>query len=125
MVSQLSVGQRYRDFITDAAGAQTPEQLFAPAIKKVVNSKVVCHNRDELIQQMNDVHEGDGVTHIEVLDLVTGKSRNADILRFEVTFKDNSVFSVITILTANAAGKIEEINEVFGEKHGYDWRPKV
>ena len=56
----LVIGQRYINFLTmftsdNSNYMQEFESLFAPDIQKIINSATICHNRDELLQQMNQL----------------------------------------------------------------------
>lgn len=99
------------------------KKLFAPNIKKIVNSKVVCADFDQVIGQMKSIEQTPGVNNMHVLELIEAKDSHINVLRFEIAYKDKTIESVITILKRNDNGQIEEINEVFGEKDVYQWAP--
>jgi hypothetical protein len=121
----LTIGQKYINFIgrldnKDSIGAL--ESLFSPSIKKVINSKVICSDREQLRQQMFDVlNISGGVDKIDLFENIMSRDNGINIICFEITFKDGAVESVISIIKSNSAGLIEEINEVFGEKEVYQW----
>lgn len=53
-----SQGQRYLDFIIhldDENSLQKAKSLFFPDIKKIINLRVICSDRNTLLQQMIDV----------------------------------------------------------------------
>lgn len=125
----ISIGQRYIAFLNlfttpNADFLQEFESLFAPNMHKIINSKIICRNRTELLQQMTDIVTHDGVINISLLELITTQDAMMNIVRFEITFGDNNTESVISIIKGNEAGMITEINEVFGNKEAYDWPMK-
>lgn len=95
--------------------------LFSPEIKKVVNSQTVCSNREELIKQMDDVVEACGIEATKLLEFIMSNDNKSCVLRWEITYKDNTAESIITILKYDEKGSITEINEVFGQKGIYQW----
>ena len=130
MNSSVLFGQEYIDLIHELVkdkfndtSLSTLKKLFAPNIKKVVNSKTICTNIDQVTAQMKNIEQTDGVDNIKVLELIESKNSHINILQFEITYKNNSTESVITILKRNDKGQIEEVNEVFGEKDVYQWQP--
>ncbi|MDR3646213.1 MAG: hypothetical protein P4L22_01590 [Candidatus Babeliales bacterium] len=124
------IGLRYLDFLKVFAipnqdnFSKEIESLFSPDIKKVVNSNLVCKDRNQLLEQMNDVKKTYGLGYMELLELFIDKNTNSNILSWEIKYKDNTVETVITILKYNELDLITEINEVFGEKEVYKF-PEV
>lgn len=130
MPASIPFGQRYIDlmsqFIKEKFNADylvTLKQLFAPNVKKIVNSNIVCTNLDQLIAQIKSVEQIYGIDNIHVLELIESKDARINVLRSEVIYKDKTIECVVTILKCNDNGLIEEINEVFGEKAVYQWQP--
>lgn len=118
------IGQRYVDFLRTfeaTSSMQEIEALFSPTVKKMVNSNIVSHNRDELVKQMRDVINNYGAVSstINLLELIVGKNENINVIRFQILYKDNSTECVISIITCDDKGMIQEINEVFGDKKAY------
>lgn len=118
------VGNKYINFLNQEPSQSTDKQwelLFAPNVKKVVNSKIICVNRDQLINQMISVENTYGVQKVELLEVIADSSGRINIIHFEVTFEDHTIETVIAILKCDDKGLIEEMNEVFGEKGTCDW----
>ncbi len=120
-----SQGQQYLDFIVHLDSAQFLQQsnlLFASNVKKIVNSQLICNNRNELMQQMFNVWDASGgVEKVDLLESISNADNSIEIIRFEIFFKDGAVESVISILKKDDDGLLYEINEVFGEKCIYQW----
>lgn len=127
MTIQAPIGQRYIEFLgllTNYDPNQfnkDVEALFSPSVKKIVNSKTVCTNLTELVGQMQDIIQTHGIKKVNLLELIKSTDPRINVLRFEISYNDNTIESVITIVKCNDAGLIEEINEVFGEKEAYQW----
>lgn len=124
----MSIGLSYIAFLT--AFGQSPnnnfskecESLFSLNVKKIINSKVICTSRAQLIKQMIDVRTTYGIHKVHLLESFESADRTADIIHWEITYaKDNSTESIMTIVKYNEKGIIEEINEVYGEKEAYQW----
>ena len=118
-VPETLLGQRYFNFLSQKPTDNHHKNwklLFSPAVKKIVNSKVICNNLAELTNQMIDIENTYGVAYITLLDLIESKNLNVNVIRFEITYHDASTETVITILKTNSEGLVEEINEVFGAK---------
>jgi hypothetical protein len=108
--------------LDSAQSLQQSNLLFASNVKKIINSQLICNNRNELMQQMFDVwNTSGGVEKIDLLESISNADNSIEIIRFEIFFKDGAVESVITILKKNEQGLLCEINEVFGEKCIYQW----
>jgi len=122
---KMTHGHRYINFISQKPNNPKDEKwksLFAPSVKKIVNSKLICTNREQLTAQMIDIEKTFGVSHIQLLELLECANNTINVIHFEVTFNDNTTETIIAILRANDQGLIEEINEVFGTKDGYKWQ---
>lgn len=118
------IGQRYIEFLLKFSKNRDPEAMrliLAPDAKKVVNSRVICTNRDQIFQQMIDINDECGFLSLEVHQLIESVDKNVNVLRWEITYGDNTTESVITVITSNNEGQIVEINEVFGNKEVYNW----
>ncbi len=126
MVSK-SIGEKYIDFLNvfrAARGADLSkeiEALFAPTLKKVVNSREISRNRTETFKQMNEIKEDYGIQSMLVHEYLETADKRKCAIRWEISYDDGDVESVITIITANKDGLIDEINEVFGQKDIYEW----
>lgn len=117
-----TIGQRYFDFISQS-NQDRAEELFSPTVKKIINSKLVCDNRDQLISQMQQVKDTFGIKKIEQLELIHDEVNFVSVIRFEITWNDDTTESIISIIKGDGTGLITEINEVFGEKAVYEWHP--
>lgn len=117
-MEQKSIGLRYIDCITHFE-KESAHKLFSSDARKIVNSRVICINRDQLISQMEQVHKTFGVSSVKLLELIEAIDPKINVIQFEITFKDDTTESVITIIKCTDSGLIQEINEVFGEKDGY------
>jgi len=117
------IGQKYITFLNilkTGNFTKELELLFSPDIKKVVNSKLVCTDRAQLSKQMGDVVSTYGIKNVNLVELINSDDHKKNVIRFELTYNDNSTDSVISILTPDEHGLISEINEVAGEKHGHE-----
>lgn len=123
MSETTSIGQRYLDLIRQFT-KDDAHLIFSSDVKNVINSKVICNNRNELISQMSDIIETFGVKKIELLELIVSSDK-VNVIRFEITYGDDTTESYITIIKCNDEGLIEEINEVFAEKGGYQWQSQA
>ena len=121
MTKATPIGQQYINLISQFEKG-VAQKLFVSNAKKIVNSKVICNNRDQLLSQMQDIKETFGITKINLLELITGIDPRINVIRFEITYGDNTTESVISIIKCDDSGLIEEINEVFGEKEIYQWQ---
>ncbi|HZW60745.1 MAG TPA: hypothetical protein VFF04_00820 [Candidatus Babeliales bacterium] len=125
----MHIGQRYIALLQSLSTFNTEKfnddcvALFSPTIKKVINSKIVCTNRKELMDQMLSIVQTYGIKNVDQLELIRDNDDTLTIIRFEITFNDNTTECVISIIKADRTGLIEEINEVFGEKEAYQWTP--
>jgi hypothetical protein len=123
----VSVGQRYLEFISHPSAMNNTEQLealFAPNVKKTVNSNLICTGRDQLAKQMKEVNDSFGISKVDPQQIIIGADSNINVIHFEISFaSDNSTESVISIIRSNDQGLIEEINEVFNDKKSYTWQP--
>ena len=83
-------GQHYLDFIInlrDEDSTKKAKLLFAADIKKIINSRLICNNRDELMQQMFDVwNESGGVEKIDLLESISSGDNTVEVIRFEIFF---------------------------------------
>ncbi len=126
--SIMPIGNRYIEFIrqmpTDKLDSRW-ELLFCISVKKVINSKTVCSNRAQLIEQMCDVKKTYGIAQVQLLELIESIDPKINVIRFEITYNDQSIETVITIITCDEKGLIKEINEVFGEKEIYQWQTSL
>ena len=126
MVSK-SIGEKYIDFLQlfkasrGADLSQEIEALFAPTLKKVVNSCEISKNRTETFKQMNAVKEDYGIQSILVHEYLEAADKRKCAIRWEISYADGDIESVITIISTNQEGLIEEVNEVFGQKNSYEW----
>jgi hypothetical protein len=119
-------GQRYINFLRQLESSHSIldlEALFSIDVKKIINSKIICTNRDQLIEQIQHVTQVHGNSKVNLLELIVSSNPLINIIRFEITWKDNTTDCVITVLKCNEFGLIEEINEVLGEKETYQWKP--
>ncbi len=116
-----SIGQKYFDSLANIRqdGFAQGLELLSPSVKKTVNLEVVCTNRDQVGRQMQDLLKF-GIKKIKLLELI--EVDNKIILRLEITYDDNTIEAVISVLTTDDQGLIEEINQVFGEKGAYQWQ---
>ncbi|MGE0009631.1 MAG: hypothetical protein AB7F19_03745 [Candidatus Babeliales bacterium] len=127
MAVEKSVGEKYIEFLRvftapqDADLSKEIKTLFTPTAKKVVNLREVSTNWAETLKQMNAVKTEFGIQEIKVHEYLETADKRTGIIRWEITYNDGDVESVITIIKANAQGLIEEINEVFGQKGIYEW----
>lgn len=120
-----SIGQRYvaflKNFISDSAADTS--HLFAPDVKKIVNSALICANREQLIEEMQDVHSSYHVKNIELLALIRTSDPLVEVVHFEISFEEADPEVAVTILKANEDGLIKEINITYGAKADYSWQP--
>lgn len=128
---QKSIGIRYIDFLQqfikkndiDTELTQEVEALFSPDIKKIINSQVICTTRNNLLKQMTDIKATYAPHSVTLLEHLQAPGHK-DIIRWEISYtQDNTSETVITILTYTDNNVITEINEVFGEKNMYEWKP--
>lgn len=127
MTGASSIVMQYIDLIShldDENSTKNLESLFSPLVKKIVNSRTVCIDRNQLTKQMYDIQNNYGVDKINLLECIIGNNDKTNVIRFEITYKDGTTESVISILKCDEKGCIEEINEVFGEKEIYQWPTK-
>jgi Trp operon repressor len=121
--SNESVGQQYinflKKFITSEDTSPILNSLISPDVKKIVLSKTLCKNREELLEQMLNVKNSYNPHNINLLESL--QAGNKHVIRWEISFKtDRSHEAVISILTCNDRDQIEEINEVFGDIGEYE-----
>lgn len=123
MKSEL-ISKRYIDSIVHFNKERAAE-LFSPDVRKVVNSNVICGNRDQLLDQMEDVIKTYGIKQVDLLESIRSVDQATHVIRFEISYQDNTTEAVITIIRCDDTGVIREINEVFGEKGVYQWGRKL
>ncbi len=89
-----AIGKRYIEFLERLSQFdqiqfnKDVELLFSAHVKKVVNSKTICNNRDQLVKQMREIIDTYGIASINLLELIIGKNEQLNVLRFEITYKD-------------------------------------
>ena len=102
---------------------KTFQALFSPNVVKLVNSKLICQNQAQLLEQMLDVKNTYGIYTIVPLEIIV--SGQSTVIHWELTYTDGDPSEVIiSILKANDKDEIVEINEVFGEKDVYQWQSR-
>lgn len=127
MAMQKTIGEKYMDFLklfktmSEAQLEKEVESLFAPNLKKVVNLRELSNNRADTFKQMSKVKAEYGLNDIIVYEYLETGDKQKCAIRWEISYDDGDVESVISVIKANAEGLIEEINEVFGQKGVYEW----
>ena len=124
MLKIEQIGKQYIDCIIHF-NKERAAQLFSPDVRKVVNSNVICSNRDQLLDQMEDVIKTFGIKQVDLLESIRSVDQTTHVIRFEISYQDNTTEAVITIIRCDDTGVIREINEVFGEKGVYQWGRKL
>lgn len=79
------------------------------------------NNRADTFKQMGKVKADYGLNEIIVYEYLETADKQKCAIRWEISYDDGDVESVITLVKANLEGLIEEINEVFGQKGVYEW----
>jgi aminoglycoside 6'-N-acetyltransferase len=122
----FSIGQRYIALLQQLSQDEQIERecaaLFSPSLKKITNSQIICEGLADYQKQIKDFHATEKLKQVELLEII--KSENSDVVRFEITYQDGSVDTVISLLKYDDSGKIEEINQVYGTKGAYLWQAK-
>lgn len=123
----MLIGNQYINAIKKISiskNANEATSLFASNVKKIVNSNVICDNREQLLKQMNHFLSTDTIKEVRLLELIEASHQKANVIWLEFFYDDGDVESVMTILKYNDQNEIEEINDVYGQKHAYSWQEK-
>lgn len=127
-ISASSIGQQYIDFLHLFKTAehvdlsQEINALFSPKLRKTVNAYQIAQNRTDTFKQMQEIRDTCEPHSITVHEYLESSDHRKCAIRWEISYgNDDTTESVITIITADDNGLIEEINEVFGLKNAYIW----
>lgn len=122
----LSVGQRYIELLEKLSRDELIDKdivfLFSPFLKKTTNSQLICQGLVDYQAQIMHFHVTENLKQIELLEIL--KTEKGEIVRFEITYADGTIDTVISILTCDQQRKIKEINQVYGAKGAYSWPSK-
>lgn len=121
-----SIGQKYIDFISKKPSSLTEQQyaiLFSAQVKKIINSTVICTDRNQLMKQWQDGEKKFGDKEIKLLNIIQGEDPHTVVVNYEMLWTDGTTDTVIAILKVDHNRLIEKINAVFGEKAAYQWQP--
>jgi hypothetical protein len=127
-VETKPVGQRYFEFVklfTEVNREDFSQELaktFAADVTKIINGRLVCTNSQDMLRHMKDVKNKHGISNVVLHELIRSDDNRANVIRWDITYKDNTTESIITIVKYTNDNLITEINGVFGDKGIYDWQ---
>lgn len=115
-----TIGKQYFEFLNEFSNPAVQDvpasfpTLFSPRCRKIVNTKLLCHNVDEVYMQLMETKSEFGYHTISNGKILTDHEKKTCIIYFLLRTLTTS-YVVTSLLSVDEAGLIAEINDVYAE----------